>query len=518
MNFREYRTFDAVALAGLVRDGEVTPGELIEAAAEGMAQWDGRLNAVVESWAESARDQASRAQQASTTASRPLEGVPFLLKDMLEWEGRKMTLGSRLLDGNIAHNTHPLIERYLEAGLIPMGRTNMSELGLMPLTEPTVYGPTRNPWSLEHSPGGSSGGSAAAVAAGIVPVAHAADGGGSIRIPASACGLFGLKPTRGGTVDAIDEVPEGFVSHHVVSRTVRDSALLLDLSSGRSPGSRWRPHSITDSCAHDTCAQAVEHDPDKLRVGVLFTDFLGEPLHPECRQAVEETAQKCADLGHEIVEVSSPFDALAYRAAFSQLWAVGASFFLKRVRLELDKLDEVPAPVVRLLQLPGTLEAGLRAAQAVGYPMVEPLTLRLARHSDRMVPSDLWLIWQALNRATAAMARYFEQHDLLLTSTLTEPPWKIGSYDAASSSLEEIERDLFDYAGLTPIANTAGLPAMSVPLFRSEATLSKATRSKGLPIGTQFIGPHASDATLLSLAGQLERAHPWDQVASPTAR
>jgi amidase len=509
MDFREYRNYDAVALAELVRKEEVTPAELIEAAAEGMDQWNGQLNAVVESWVEDARDQRARSQQArqiSKDTGAPLQGVPFLLKDMLEWEGRAMTLGSRLLDGNIARNTHPLIERYLQAGLVPLGRTNMSELGLMPLTEPTVYGPTRNPWALDRSPGGSSGGSAAAVAAGIVPVAHAADGGGSIRIPASACGLFGFKPTRGYTIDAIDEVPEGFVSHHCVSHSVRDSALLLDLSAGKSPGSRWRPPSMHQACAHDSCAEAAEHDPDSLRIGVLFTDFLGEPLHPECRASVEDAARKCEALGHQVVEVTPPFDGLAYRAAFSLLWSVGASYFLKRVRAELDHLEGLPAPVVRLLQLPGTLEAGLRAAQAIGYPMVEPLTLRLARHSDRMVPSDLWLIWQTLNQATAQMGRFFEQQDVLLTSTLTQPPWKIGSYDASTSTLDDIERELFDYAGLTPIANTAGLPAMSVPLYRSE----------GLPIGAQFIGPHASDSTLLSLAGQLERAHPWHQVARTT--
>jgi amidase len=495
VKFQDYRQYDAVALARLVSDGEVTAMELLEAAAEGMGEWNGRLNAVIESWVDSAR-----AQLEASDPDGPLAGVPFLIKDMVEWEGRAMTLGSRLLDGYVSQGTHPLVERYLGAGLVPLGRTNMSELGLMPMTEPTVYGPTRNPWDLQRSPGGSSGGSAAAVAAGIVPVAHAADGGGSIRIPASACGLFGIKPTRGRTVEALDEVPDGFVSHHCVSRTVRDSALLLDLGSGASPGSRWRP-----PAGAETCAQAVEHDPDELRVGVMFSDFLGEPIDPVCRDAIEQTAKLCEELGHEVVEVEPPFNGLAYREAFSQLWAVGASFFLKRVRAELDSLEGIPEPVVRLLRLPGTLEAALRAAQTVGYPLVEPLTLRLARHSDRMVPSDLWVVWQTLNEATAAMSRFFDSHDVLLTSTLTEPPWNIGHYDEATATLDEVERELFAYAGLTPIANTAGLPAMSVPLHRVE----------GLPIGSQFIGPHASDRMLLSLAGQLERAHPWDQVANP---
>ncbi|MFP4598583.1 MAG: amidase [Persicimonas sp.] len=503
MNFEEYRKHDAVELARMVRDKEVTSIELIQAAAQGLAAWDGKLNALVESWVDSTREECTSRDPASSKG--PLAGVPFLLKDMLEWEGRAMTLGSRLLDGYIAERTHPLVERYVQAGLVPIGRTNMSELGLMPLTEPTVYGPTRNPWDLTRSPGGSSGGSAAAVAAGIVPVAHAADGGGSIRIPASACGLFGFKPTRGRTVEALDEVPEGFVSHHCVSRSVRDSALLLDLSSGASPGSRWRPPAAVMR-GQTTCANAVDKEPDALRVGMLTTDFLGESLHPACREAVEDAAKLCMELGHEVVEVTPPFDGLAYRAAFSQLWAVGASFFLKRARAEIGSLEGVPAPLVRLLQLPGTLEAALRAAQVVGHPMIEPLTLRLARHSDRMAPADLWLIWQALNEATADMTLFFEEHDVLLTSTLTEPPWKIGHYDQDAATLEEVEEDLFAYAGLTPIANTAGLPAMSVPLYRSE----------GLPIGAQFIGPHASECRLLSLAGQLERARPWDEVAVPS--
>jgi amidase len=235
----------------------------------------------------------------------------------------------------------------------------------------------------------------------------------------------------------------------------------------------------------------------------MFTDFLGEALHPACRAAIEKTARRCEDLGHDVVEITPPIDGLAYRAAFSQLWAVGASFFLKRVRAELDTMDEIPAPVVRLLRLPGTLEAALRAAQAVGFPMVEPLTLRLARHSDRMSPADLWVIWQQLNVATADMTHFFDDYDVLLTSTITQLPWKTGSYDAADQTLEEIEESLFAYAGLTPIANTAGLPAMSVPLYRHE----------GLPVGTQFIGPHGADGTLLSLAGQLERAQPWVRVA-----
>lgn len=513
MKFEEYRNYDAIELARMVREKEVSAAELIDAAADGILMWNESLNAIIEPWVEDARRGRTAWNQ-----SGPLAGVPFLLKDMVEWEGRAMTLGSRLLDGYIAPSTNPLVTRYLDAGLIPLGRTNMSELGLMPVSEPTFFGPTRNPWSLAHTAGGSSGGSAAAVAAGIVPVAHAADGGGSIRIPASACGLFGHKPTRGLVVEPIDEVPAGFVSHHVVSRTVRDSALLLDLSAGPNPGSRWRsPNPSKTRKRSNSFAEAATQDPEKLQVGVMYTDFMGQAIHPACRAAVEKSARLCEEFGHEVVEVQSPVDGLAFRKAFSQLWATAASFFLKRVRADLDTMEDLPKPIIRLLQLPGALQTTLRSAQALGHPLVEPLTLKLARHSDRMAPSDLWLIWQQLNIATAAMTHFFEKHDILLTSTLCQPPVKVGHYKNRSLDFDALERDLFNFAGLTPIANTTGLPAMSLPLYRCDRKRPAETLHHGLPIGTQFIGPYAEDAMLLSLAGQFERAHPWDAVAPTPA-
>lgn len=499
MKFEEYAQFDAVALAELVRNQEVTPDALINAAAQGVQAWNPQLNAIIDLWIDDAR-----ARRIDFNPDGALAGVPFLLKDMVEWEGRRMTLGSRLLDGYIAQSTHPLVARYLHSGLIPLGMTNMSELGLLPVSEPDFYGPTKNPWNLAHTPGGSSGGAAAAVAAGIVPAAHAADGGGSIRIPASCTGIFGLKPTRGQVIEAVDEVPEGFVSHHVVSRSVRDSALLLELSSGKNPASRWRHPTLGDPKprGYKSFAQAAEQDPKELKIAVLTTDFLGDPLHPACRRAVEISAALLEELGHKTVDVQPPFDGLAFRRAFSRLWAVSAGFFIKRVRAELDTLDNIPQLLARGLQLPGALDAVLRVAQLAGQPLVEPLTLRLAQLSESYSPADLWIFWQELNLATLGMAQLFEEYDLLLTSTLAQPPWEIGHFDP-TGTIEELERDLLGFAGLTPIANSAGLPAMSVPLYRDG----------DLPIGTQFIGPHAADALLLSLAGQLERARPWQQVA-----
>lgn len=519
MKFEEYRNYDAIELARMVREKEVTASELIDAAADGILAWNESLNAIIEPWVEDARSGRTEWNHGG-----PLAGVPFLLKDMVEWEGRAMTLGSRLLDGYIAHSTNPLVSRYLDAGLIPLGRTNMGELGLMPVSEPTFFGPTRNPWNLAHTPGGSSGGSAAAVAAGIVPVAHAADGGGSIRIPSSACGLFGLKPTRGLVVEPVDEMPAGFVVHHCVSRSVRDSALVLDQSVGPNPGSRFRsPVPAKRACSATqsrpkSYAEAAKKDPDTLQIGVMYTDYLGQPIHPACRAAVENSARICEELGHEVVEVKSPIDGLAFREAFSQLWATSASFFLKRVRADLDTMEDLPAPIIRLLKLPGALETTLRVAQAAGHPLVEPLTLKLARHSDRMAPSDLWLLWQQLNRATAAMTHYFDERDILLTSTLCQPPVKVGHYDDHSLDFDKLEQDLFDFAGLTPLANTTGLPAMSMPLYQCDRSRPAEVPHHGLPIGTQFIAPFAEDAMLLSLAGQLERAHPWPTVAPmPTA-
>lgn len=252
---------------------------------------------------------------------------------------------------------------------------------------------------------------------------------------------------------------------------------------------------------------ATERDPRPLRVGVLRTDFVGQAIAPACRRAVDDAAYLLEDLGHGVEEVAPPFDGLAFRKAFSVLWAVGASFFLKQVRAELHTMPGLPAPVVRLLRLPGALEAALTLAQKLGHPLVEPLTLRLARHSDAMAPSDLWVVWQALNEASAQMASYFEGYDILLTSTLTSPPWAIGAYDGARASLDSVEEELFDYAGMTPVANTAGLPAMNVPLYRETTTRGT------LPIGVQIVAAFAADDLLLSLAAQLERARPWPRLA-----
>lgn len=509
MKFEEYRNHDAIELARMVRNKEVSAAELIDAAADGILAWNASLNAIIEPWVEDARS-----GRTAWNPSGALAGVPFLLKDMVEWEGRAMTIGSRLLDGYIAQSTSPLVARYLDTGLIPLGRTNMSELGLMPVSEPTFFGPSRNPWSLAHTPGGSSGGSAAAVAAGIVPVAHAADGGGSIRIPASACGLFGLKPTRGRVVEPIDEVPAGFIVHHCVSRTVRDSALLLDLSAGANPGSRFRPPVPTAKRKRPkSFAKAAAQDPAPLRIGVMYTDFMGQAIHPACRAAVDESARLCEQLGHEIVQVKTPINGLAFRQAFSQLWATSASFFVKRVRADLDTMQGIPAPIIRLLQLPGALQTTLRAAQAIGHPLIEPLTLKLALHSERMAPADLWLLWQQLNRATAEMAQFFDSHDILLCSTLCQPPVEVGHYAQHSLDFDKLERDLFNFAGMTPIANTTGLPAMSMPLYHCDRDRAGELPHHGLPIGTQFIAAFAEDALLLSLAGQLERAYPWPKLA-----
>ena len=492
MDFAEYRTYDAMGLAELIRDGEVSALEAFYSALEGVERLDPELNAFVEVWADRTL-QRLRTEQ----LSGPLAGVPFALKDMVEWEGAKMTLGSKLLDGYVAEANHPLVDRYLDAGLTFVGRTNMSELGLLPLTEPDAWGTTRNPWNPERSPGGSSGGSAVAVAAGIVPVAHAADGGGSIRIPASCCGLFGLKPSRGRTVESITEVPDGFVAHHCVSKSVRDSALLLDLSGGESPGSRWR-HPGDQGAFLD----AVDEPPDELRIGVMFGDFRGRPLHDDCQEAVENTASLCRELGHQVEEARPDFDGQDFLHAFSDLWSVGASFFFRMVQKELDQLEMLPGPLVKVLQKRGVLQMISRIANRVGFPVVEPFTMRLAEYAEQMAPADLWMSWHVLNEATASMSRFFEEYDLLLTSTLAEPPWPHAHYDLSGETIPQIEERLFSYAGLTPLANSSGLPAMSVPLHVAD----------GLPIGTQFVGPHAAERLLIRLAGQLERAQPWSDA------
>jgi amidase len=471
---------DAVGWAERVRRREVSPAELVR---EAVARLDAAvdLNAVVHRF-----DAEAFLQRLPEDG--PLRGVPFLLKDELDLAGYPVTYGSRLLAGLRPTRTHPVIQRFLDAGLVPLGRTNMSEVGLLPTTEPHAFGPTHNPWKRGYSPGGSSGGSAAAVAAGVVPLAQAGDGGGSIRIPASACGLVGLKPSRGRHPAAMDDPPFGFVVHLGLSTTVRDTAALLDVTSAGIDGLP-RPEG--------GFLEDHRRDPSPLRVGLTTRDFFGRPFHREVETAVERVAERLEGLGHRVERVLPPFETETFAAAFRVLWAAAAAVFLKRVEQEAP----VPAwlrPVTRRPWVFRTL-VGL----PVGPALTERFTRRLATMDARHAPSDLWLAEQVMHTARASVDAFFAERDLWLTATLPAPPGRIGSLSVDGTE-DELQARLFGAVAYTPVANATGHPALSLPAGSSE---------EGLPLGAHFMAPLGREDRLLRVASQLERAHPWPRRA-----
>ncbi|OGQ85715.1 MAG: hypothetical protein A2289_13415 [Deltaproteobacteria bacterium RIFOXYA12_FULL_58_15] len=489
MAIAEYTQFDATRLAELIKKKEITPQEALEAALDRCADVNPKLNAVVGTYPE----RAARTIEAGVPDG-PFSGVPFLLKDQIALEGTRLTLGSVFLRDNIATDTHELVRRQQRAGVVHFGRTNMSELGLVPFTEPTLHGPTHNPWNLLHSPGGSSGGSASAVAARIVPMAHAADGGGSIRIPAANCGVFGLKPSRGRNPGAADDEPEGFVVNHCVSISVRDSARMLDVTAGPLPGERWwaPPPEVP-------FAQSATRDPRRLRIAFSVSDFTGRRAHPDCVAAVEDVAKLCEALGHDVEEARPGFDGIAYNEAFIVLWSMIAGYFFKAILGEMTRLG-VPKRAVTALNNLALFDVVTRLSTLrFGKPPFETFTKRLARMEAGYSPGDLWVAWNTMQRAGIITCQFLQQYDVLLTPVLGAPPRLTGDFNP-NRPIPQLKEDLFAYTGYTPISNTAGLPAMSIPLYWNDA---------GLPIGTQFMGGFADESTLFALAGQLERARPW---------
>jgi len=485
--FSEYADYDATGLAELVTAGEVTPRELVESAIERIERLDARLNAVVYRDFERALEAADR----PPPDSAPFPGVPFLLKDLhAAYAGAPLTSGSRALADYVPDHNAELVDRHLRAGLIILGKTNTPEFGLAPVTEPELFGPTRNPWDLQRTPGGSSGGSAAAVAARYVPAAHASDGGGSIRIPSSACGLFGLKPTRGRTPLGPDfaELWFGFSQAHAVTRTVRDSARLLDATCGPDVGA---PYAAPPPAR--PFADEVGTPPGRLRIAFTTGALLSDDIDPVCKQAVAETARLCEELGHEVVEAAPDLDVEELTDAFVVLAVAGGAF-------EADYAARLRGrPLGR-----GDLE------------LVQSVLAKVAKKT----PADR-LAWALhTTRQTAqTMGRFLSDYDVLLTSTLAEPPWPIGALDPSPGEkrilklvdavparpllealVKQISGELLRPIPNTPLFNMSGQPAMNVPLHWTD---------DGLPVGVQFAGRFGDEATLFRLAAQLEEARPW---------
>ncbi len=470
--FDDYDRYDAVGLAHLVREGATTAGELLESAIARLEAVDPVINAVtVKMFGE------ARAAIEAGLPDGPLRGVPFLLKDLFApYADSVMTNGSRLYADYVCDHDSELVARYRRAGLVVFGRTNSPEMGIAYTTEPHLHGPTRNPWDLDRTPGGSSGGAAAAIAARVVPAAHASDGGGSIRVPASCCGLFGLKPTRGRTPAGPDagEGWAGMSVGHAITLSVRDSAALLDACAGPDVGDPyWAPPPAR------AFADEVGADPGELRIAVSAETPTGAPVDPECIAAMERAATLCAELGHRVAEAAPTYDKESLADAFLKIVTVNT--------------------------LNGVIESGReRGRDWVGE--VENMTRAMAEMGAGVSGADYTAAVDTIHRVGRQVARFMLDYDVLLTPTMAKPPLPLGVLDMMSDDVDAYFAESGAFAGFPPLSNATGAPAMSVPLYWTQT---------GLPIGAQFVGRFGDEATLLRLAGQLEQAAPWAQRRPP---
>jgi amidase len=471
--FEEFAFMDATAQAELVRRGEVKALELVDAAIARAELLNPRLNAIVTPMYERAREAAK-----GSLPNGPFRGVPFLLKDLLAaYAGERMTSGSSFLREYIPPRDSELVIRLKRAGLVILGKTNTPEFGILPTTEPHLFGASRNPWNLERSTGGSSGGSGAAVAAGIVPFAHANDGGGSIRIPASCCGLFGLKPTRARVPlgPELGDIMGGLVAEHVLTRSVRDSAALLDAIAGPEVGDPYWAPPVTRPYAEE-----VKCDPGRLRIAFSTKAPSGAKIHPECVLAVQETAKLCADLGHEVTETAPEINGPMLVHAFTSVWAAGTA-----------------SGIDAFAFLSG------RPPKAEHF---EPLTWALWEMGRKVTGSDYLLAHTVLQRMARDIAHFMVKYDVWLTPTLAEPPLPLGSFDSPPEDPLWGFNRAVEYVPFTPIANATGQPAMSLPL---------SWNSEGLPVGVHFFGRFGEEGLLFRLAAQLEDARPWAERRPP---
>jgi amidase len=468
----ELSGLDATALADLVRSRSVSPLELVEATIARIEQINPSLNAIVTPMYDEARAIAAQ------PVSGPFAGVPFLLKDLLaSYAGVRLTGGSRFLKDFVAPSDTELVARFRRAGLIVVAKTNTPEFGLLPTTEPELFGPTRNPWDVTRTPGGSSGGSAAAVAAGIVPMAHANDGGGSIRIPASCCGVFGFKPTRARVPLSphCGDVMSGLVIEHAVTQSVRDSARLLDAIAGPDIGDPYSAPPLSGALADQIGA-----DPGRLHIAFTAAAPTGGPVHPDCVAAVQDAAALCAELGHEVTEAAPTLDGERLVHSFTAVWAAGTAW-------TIDSIAQT---------------TGLKPTPE----QFERFTWHLAERGRRITASEYLLAVQALQLVGREIARFQQTYDVWLTPTLAEPPLALGTLATAVDDPMPTLMRATAFVPFTPLCNASGQPAMSVPLFWNEA---------GVPIGTHFVGRFGDEATLFRLAAQLEASRPWAHRRPP---
>jgi amidase/6-aminohexanoate-cyclic-dimer hydrolase len=463
----DYEQFDGVGLAELVAKKEVTPKELLEAAIARVEERNPRLNAVVQRMYDEAHAAIARG-----LPQGPFTGVPYLLKDLgALYAGTATTAGSAFFRDMVADHDTEMVVRLKRAGLVIFGKTSTSELGLSSSSETRLFGATRNPWNTAHSAGGSSGGAAAAVAAAVVPMAHASDGGGSIRIPASACGLVGLKPTRARN-PAGPDVGEGWSGasvHHAVTRSVRDTAALLDATAGPDIGDPyWAPP------AARPFSREVGADPGALRIAFTTRAWSGKAVDGDCIAAVEAAARLLESLGHHVREDRPEWDEAARQEA---------------------------ARIIIAANTRATLAARAKVLGREPNPdEVEPYTLRVADLDRAASGSDYARAIVVCHRMGRAVGRFFTGCDVLVTPTMCRPPPRLGVIAPENDDGEAYRDAILGTIAFTQPFNTAGHPAISLPL---------ASSASGLPIGVQLAGAFGAEATLLRLASQLEQAAPW---------
>ncbi len=465
--FPEYDLYDAIGLAELIREGEIGALDVLDAAMERVDARNPRINAVVDSWYDEAKSGLK-----NPLPDSPLAGVPYLLKDLgVLYNGRRTSNGSRFFSDAVADHDSTITERYRAAGLVIFGKTNTPEFGLNATTEPALLGQCRNPYDMDRSTGGSSGGAAAAVAARMVPAAHATDGGGSIRIPASNCGLFGLKVTRARNPIGPDvgEGWSGFGVGHAVTRTVRDSAALLDATHGPSPGDPYFAPPASGSYLDQ-----VGRDPGRLKIAMTTRSAADTPVDPECVRAVEDTAKLLEELGHVVEDAEPDYDVDAMKFAMKTI--IGSN-----MRTLLD----------------------LRAA-ALGRPAtaddVEPISWHWAELGASVTGADYARALIVIHAISRRMADFFSDYDLALSPTLPHPPLPLGRTSMAGDDLDAYFEELTERVPFTPLYNASGNPAVSLPLHWTDT---------GLPVGVQLGAAFGAEDLLLRISAQLEQTRPW---------
>lgn len=467
MKLSEYARHDAVGLMSLLQRREVSAQELQRCALEAAEQLNPKLNFLV-----GALDETPTWQEGAS-----FSGLPFLVKEGSECKGYPAVMGSRLGAGLKAQQDSEIVARLRRAGVAVMGATTAPEFGLYPITESALHGATRNPWNLDHSPGGSSGGASAAVAAGVVPVAQSSDGGGSIRGPAHCTGLFGLKPTRGRTPMSNPGL-FGFSHTHVSTRTVRDSAAFLDLLQGPHPGARfWVPRQERSFLAE------AGREPGRLRIGLCRSSPLATPLAPECASAMDQTARLLESQGHHVEEASPQIDWHSLFDNFLTAWT--------------HALPQVVATISAM------------AGREPGPGALDAMTLKFIERARTLTIDDLLRAEAAFQRTRLAVDRFFETYDLWITPAGVQQAPAIGEFDPSRGD-EDLQtyadRVLSDYAAFTPLLNITGHPAASVPVLHGR---------NGLPVGTQIVARMGDEATIFRVSAQLEAVSRWSQRHPP---